>query len=84
MDNQTVVNAVKTRTTIRKVWGEVVNRCVRFLSANPNSTITWINRTRNRVAHELTKWAEQEPNQFWPNYFPSCISTHILKDMVIL
>ncbi|MCI25241.1 cytochrome P450, partial [Trifolium medium] len=79
MDNQIVVNAVKRKASIRKDWGAVVNRCVSFLIANPNSTIAWINRKSNRVAHELAIWTEQEPNSFWPNSFPSCISNHILK-----
>ncbi|GAU49883.1 hypothetical protein TSUD_408220 [Trifolium subterraneum] len=84
MDNQVIVNAVKKRASVRKAWGVVVSRCGNFLSTNPNSTITWVTRSRNRVAHELAKWAEQQPDKIWPNSFPCCITTHILKDMALL
>jgi ribonuclease HI len=39
MDNLTVVNAVKNQTRVQKRWGAVVNQCISFLKANPNSTI---------------------------------------------
>ncbi|GAU47065.1 hypothetical protein TSUD_302670 [Trifolium subterraneum] len=84
MDNQSVVEAVKKRKAIRKAWRSVVARCVKFLQVNPRSSIAWVKRSVNRVAHELANWAEQEPNKVWPNSFPCCISNHILKDMVIV
>jgi hypothetical protein len=85
MDNQTVVNAVKNQTRIRKQWETMMNRCISFLKANTNSTIAWVNRAGNHVAHEVAKWTEQEPNRDWPNSVPMCITTpHILKNMVLL
>jgi hypothetical protein len=58
MDKQTIVNAVRKKACIRKPWGAIVNRCISFLRANPHSSISWVGRAGNRVAHELAKWAE--------------------------
>jgi hypothetical protein len=58
MDNQRVVNIVKKKARINKPWGVIVNQCVSFLGANPNSSISWVSRVGNRVTHELAKWAE--------------------------
>ncbi|PNY14022.1 ribonuclease H [Trifolium pratense] len=55
-DSQIFVNLVK-KTRVRKNWGRIVERCISFLEANPSSSISWVNRVRNRVAHELAKWA---------------------------
>jgi hypothetical protein len=54
---------------------------VRFLKANPSSSIKWTKRDNNRVAHELAKWAETQPNSNWINSVPSCILPYIHKDM---
>jgi ribonuclease HI len=81
MDNQTIVNAVKRRTRIRKPWGFAVNHCINFLHDNPNSSMFWVSRKGNRVAHELAKWAELDTIRDWPNSVPHCIYPHILKDM---
>jgi ribonuclease HI len=63
MDSQIVVKAVKNKTLIRKSRGAIVQRWVNFLKANPNSTITWVNRDRNRVTHELEKLFECDLNK---------------------
>lgn len=81
MDNQSIVNAVRRRACIRKPWGFAVNRCISFLRNKPASSISWVNRMGNRVAHELAKWAEVDNIRDWPNSVPQCIYPHILKDM---
>ncbi|KAK2355972.1 Ribonuclease H superfamily protein [Trifolium repens] len=81
LDCQSVVNVVLNKATVRREWGFVVNRCVKFLQANPISSIAWVKREMNRPAHELARWAEFEPNMDWPNSYPSCINTYILKDI---
>jgi hypothetical protein len=81
LDCQTIVNAVLRRSVVRKDWGFVVNRCVKFLQANPNARIAWVKRELNRPAHELARWAEVEPNMDWPDSFPHCINAYIQKDM---
>jgi hypothetical protein len=72
---------VPARAPIRKNWGVAIQRCVNFLKANPNSSITWTKRDNNRVAHELAKWAEKEPNLDWHNTVPNCVMPYIRKDM---
>ncbi|MCI24679.1 60S ribosomal protein L23, partial [Trifolium medium] len=84
LDSQIVVNAVKRKLRVHKCWGAVIHRCVKFLQDNPNSSIVWTNRDRNRVAHALAKWAEMDPNQDWPNLMPSCIKSYIQKDIASL
>jgi ribonuclease HI len=79
LDNQTVVKAMQNQTRVRKRWGSVVNCCISFLKANPSSSIAWVNRSRNHVAHELAKWAEMAPNKDWPNSIFLCITLHIIK-----
>jgi hypothetical protein len=81
LDCQTIVNAVLRRSVVRKDWGFVVNRCVKFLQANPNARIAWVKRELNRPAHELARWAEVEPNIDWPDSCAHCINAYIHKDM---
>ncbi|PNX96793.1 ribonuclease H, partial [Trifolium pratense] len=80
MDSQIIVNAVRNREEIRKNWGSVVRRCIRFLKDNPNSDLVWVNRKANRVAHEIAKWAEHEPNSDWNECVPMCVWPLIQKD----
>jgi ribonuclease HI len=81
MDNQTIVNAVKKKASIKKPWGFAVNQCINFLHDNPNSSMSWVSRKGNWVAHELAKWAELDTIRDWPNSVPHCIYPHILKVM---
>ncbi|PNX76305.1 cytochrome p450 [Trifolium pratense] len=81
LDSQTIVKAIKDPQKIRKGWGNVVWRCVRFLRTNPRSSIEWVRMSCNQAAHVLASWAEQEPNKFWPNSAPRCILSIIQKDM---
>jgi hypothetical protein len=69
------------KASVRKPWGSIVKRCIKFLQDNPNSGISWVNRNKNRVAHELAKWAEIEPNRDWPNLYPNWIHPYIQKDI---
>ncbi|XP_045810802.1 uncharacterized protein LOC123905222 [Trifolium pratense] len=80
MDSQIIVNAVRNREEIRKNWGSVVRRCIRFLKDNPNSDLVWVNHKANRVAHEIAKWAEHEPNCDWNECVPMCVWPLIQKD----
>jgi hypothetical protein len=84
LDSQVVVQAVLSSDLIRKPWGFIVRRCKRFLQSHPNSSICWVHRSRNRVAHQLTRWAESEPNKEWINTFPICINSYIQKDISAL
>ncbi|GAU40964.1 hypothetical protein TSUD_187210 [Trifolium subterraneum] len=83
LDAQTIVTAVKEHKQIRKSWGFVIRRCVKFLNqkSKPQSDIVWVRRTGNQAAHGLAKWAEQEPNKEWSNFVPSCICGIIQNDM---
>ncbi|PNX91396.1 hypothetical protein L195_g047527 [Trifolium pratense] len=84
-DFQITVNAVKKKKSyVRKNWGVIANRCIRFILSNPNLQIASANREKNRVAHTLALWAEMEPNMDWHNSYPSCISYHIQNDMDLL
>jgi ribonuclease HI len=80
-DCQSLVNAIRWKREIRKQWGSVVKRCIEFLKVNPQSDIKWVGRSGNRVAHELAKWAEKEPNIEWTTSLPCCIIPYIQKDM---
>jgi hypothetical protein len=57
------VKSVKNKALIHKSWGAIVQRWVNFLKANPNSTITWVNRDRNWVTHKLEKLFECDINK---------------------
>jgi hypothetical protein len=83
-DCQSLVNAIKRKSDIRKHWGTVVNRCVEFLKHNPNSQISWVGRNGNRVAHEIAKWAEHKPIIDWTTSIPYCILSYIQKDIGIV
>ncbi|PNY14017.1 cytochrome p450 [Trifolium pratense] len=80
MDSQIIITAIKGKAEIRKGWGGVVRRCITFLESNPNSDIRWVQRGANRVAHELAKWVEFEPNSEWSNCVPMCIWPLIQKE----
>jgi ribonuclease HI len=56
MDSQIVVKVVLERKAIRKGWGTIVQRCMRFLKDNPNSSVSWTKRVNNGAAHALAKW----------------------------
>jgi ribonuclease HI len=84
LDNQVLVRAVQRKNLIRKHWGSVVTRCVDFLTRNPNSSIMWVNRNGNRVAHTLARWAKRESMGDWPNEVPECIKDLVLRDTPIL
>ncbi|MCH79708.1 ribonuclease H protein, partial [Trifolium medium] len=77
-DSQIIVNAVN-KHCMRKNWGLIVQRCIRFILSNPNSQISWVNRNKNRVAHTLALWAEMEPNMDWPNSYPPLVFPTISK-----
>jgi ribonuclease HI len=84
MDSQIVVKAVLERKTTRKGWGAIVQRCMRFLKDNPNSSVIWTKRVNNGTTHALAKWAFVEPNKDWTTNVPFCIMPHIQKDMSFL
>jgi ribonuclease HI len=81
MDSQIVVNAVRKKACIRRDWGFAITRCVKFLLANPTSSINWVKRQGNRVAHELAKWAESSPNSDWTHSVPNSILPYIHIDI---
>jgi ribonuclease HI len=81
LDSLIVVNAVKNKARVRREWGAIVKRCINFLSENHRSSISWVNRSKNKVAHELAKWAENSHNSDWPNSAPPCIWPYIQKDI---
>jgi hypothetical protein len=78
---QSLGNAIRLKSDIRKHWGTVVNRCIAFLKNNPQSAVSWVGRNWNRVAHEMAKWVEREPNIEWSTSIPSCILPYIQKDI---
>ncbi|PNY07050.1 60S ribosomal protein l23 [Trifolium pratense] len=80
MDSQIIVKAIKDKAEIWKNWGWMVRRCIKFLDNNPNADIRWVPRGANRVAHEMAKWAQFEPNNDWSNCVPMCIWLFIQKD----
>ncbi|XP_045831279.1 uncharacterized protein LOC123922626 [Trifolium pratense] len=80
LDSQVIVKAVKGQSNIFKSWGKVVRRCSLFLKGNPRSDIKWVQRKANQATHEMTKWAEIEPNKEWTTNIPFCIWSVIQKD----
>ncbi|XP_045791800.1 uncharacterized protein LOC123886537 [Trifolium pratense] len=80
LDSQIVVNAVKEKSVIRRSWGYITRRCKTFLQNNPNSSIEWVPRVKNRTAHEIAIWAESEPNKEWIDNISPCILPFIQKD----
>ncbi|PNX67708.1 60S ribosomal protein l23, partial [Trifolium pratense] len=62
LDSQIVVKAMKEKAKVRRGWGGVIRRCKLFLDDKPQANIVWVPRAANKVAHELAKWAEHEPN----------------------
>jgi ribonuclease HI len=84
MDSQVVVKAVLERKSNRKGWGTIVQRCVKFLADNPNSSVAWTKQVNNGAVHALAKWAFVEPNKDWTTNVPFCIMPHIQKDMSFL
>jgi ribonuclease HI len=81
MDSQIVVNAVRKKACIRRDWGFAITRCVKFLLANPTSSINWVKRQGNRVAHELAKWAKSSLNSDWTHSVPNSILPYIHIDI---
>jgi hypothetical protein len=58
LDNQVIVHAVQRRSQIRRQWGHAVQRCINFIKRNPRSSISWVSRKGNWVAHGLARWAK--------------------------
>jgi ribonuclease HI len=81
LDSQVVVKAISSPDLIRKPWGFIARRCKSFLLSHPNSSICWVSRAKNQVAHHLARWAESEPNKDWFNSFLDCIKPYIQKDI---
>jgi ribonuclease HI len=81
MDSMIIVRAVRDNAHIRRSWGFVVKQCVDFLKANPRASIAWTRRENNRIAHEVARWAENEPSSDWHFCVPMCINPFIQKDM---
>jgi ribonuclease HI len=81
LDSMIIVKAVKDKAKIRRNGGFAIQRCIEFLQANPRASINWTRRENNRVAHELARWAEVEPNFDWHSNIPMCIKPFIQKDM---
>ncbi|KAK2383909.1 hypothetical protein QL285_071317 [Trifolium repens] len=82
LDNQVIVRAVQRRSQIRRQWGHAVQRCINFIKRNPRSSISWVSRKGNRVAHVLARWAENNHIGDWPNWVPYCIHNHVLWDIL--
>ncbi|MCI41670.1 hypothetical protein A2U01_0062903, partial [Trifolium medium] len=80
-DSLTLVQAVEANKSIRRSWGVVVQRCIDFLRRNPSSSVKWIRREQNCVAHQLARWAEVEQNRDWAYSVPDCIIPLIQKDL---
>jgi ribonuclease HI len=62
LDSMIVIKALKDKAKIRRSWGVAVQRCAELMKANHRASNSWTRRENNRVAHELTRWAENEPN----------------------
>ncbi|GAU28666.1 hypothetical protein TSUD_159480 [Trifolium subterraneum] len=65
-------------------WGQVVRMCDRVRVSLNHISVSWVNRKGNQAAHELARWAIQEPNKDWSTNFATCITPHIHKDMRIV
>jgi ribonuclease HI len=81
MDAKMIVQAVKTNRYPRDYWGRIAKRCSEILNRYPNASLHWIRRTRNKVAHNLARWAVIEPNMDWNHIVPPQIAIHIQNDM---
>jgi fatty acid-binding protein DegV len=82
MDAQTIVNAAYSRSQHRTIWGRIVAQCAKKMKERNDITLVWTRRCGNMAAHDLAKWAENEPNREWISSYPTCISHHIHKDMI--
>jgi ribonuclease HI len=81
LDAAIIVNTLVRKEFPRTNWGKSVRNRSRVLSLLNNVSVTWVNRTGNQAAHALARWALREPNRIWFSNYPSCILTHIHKDM---
>jgi ribonuclease HI len=81
LDSQVVVKVVSSPDLVRKPWGFIARRYKLFLQSHPNSSICWVNSSKNRAAHQLARWAEFEPNKEWINSCAVCIKPYIQKDI---
>jgi ribonuclease HI len=79
-DSATVVKAIQSKTFPRNAWGQVARNCARVYDRNESFSINWVSREGNKTAHALARCALVEPDKSWP-CGPSCIWTHIQKDM---
>jgi ribonuclease HI len=84
MDAQAIVNAAHGKSHHRTIWGRIVDQCAKKMKERNDITLVWTRRDGNIAAHELAKWAKNEPNREWISSFPTCISHHIHKDMIFV
>jgi ribonuclease HI len=81
LDSAIIVNAIARKNFPRTNWGKSIRNSSRVLSKLNNVSVSWVSRDGNRAAHALARWALREPNRNWVSNYPSCILTHIQKDM---
>jgi ribonuclease HI len=79
-DAATVVRAIQANSFPRTAWGQIAKNCARVCDRNESYSVNWVSRVGNQSAHALARWAEVEPDKVW-SFGPSCIQTHIQKDM---
>jgi ribonuclease HI len=80
-DAANVVKALQSRSIPRNQWGQLALDCIKILDRNPSFSVVWVHRSGNTAAHTLTRWALVEPDKTWSNSGPSCIWTHLQKDL---
>jgi ribonuclease HI len=81
LDAKAIVDAVCSEKKARTPWGIITYQCAKWVKENEGISVSWTRRSGNRVAHELAKWADTEPNREWETNFPLCIHQHIQNDM---
>ncbi|KAK2367272.1 putative mitochondrial protein [Trifolium repens] len=81
LDSAIIVNAIARKNFPRTNWGKSIRNSSRVLRKLNNVSVSWVSRDGNRAAHALARWALREPNRNWVSNYPSCILTHIQKDM---
>jgi ribonuclease HI len=81
MDAAMVVRAVQNKAYPRNQWGQLAQRCHRFLKEEENISLCWVPRVGNEATHLLARWAITEPNRYWASTFPLCITQQVQKDL---
>jgi ribonuclease HI len=84
MDSVVIVGAIQRNVYPRKYWGKLAQACARVFENRRDISLRWISRKGNEAAHSLARWAIREPNRFWTQNYPLCLTLQAQKDLPIV